>query len=220
MGFYKDCIHIQAQWKAHWEAQYKLVSSNVTHKRLQQWWEERERWWSGMLSLNMYIGSEETHHCHCQALTYLHRYTQWHKHVNAWQFPGELTTLDWWCRQSSICFANSLSLLSISLSYSHCFTEVCLDQSLISLLLFSLFPSHLLILPPPMCPSLLRYITGKLHSTWIHLAQWGLNKCMCQTQMVWSHCCGGKNGGLTLTEPRSRRWKGKEVRLKGVMPVF
>lgn len=157
----------------------------------------------------MYIVSEETHHCHCQALTCTHRYTEWHKHVTAWQFPGELTTLDWWCRQSSICFAISLSLLPISLSYCHCFTGVYLDQSLISLLLFGAFspPIHSSYLP--LCA--LWYITGNLHSTWIHLAQWGLNKCMCQTQMSWSHCCEGINGGLRLTEPRSRGWKEKEV---------
>lgn len=39
-----------------------------------------------------------------------HRHTHWQKHTSAWQFPGELATLDWWCRHSSICFVISLSL--------------------------------------------------------------------------------------------------------------
>lgn len=80
--------------------------------------QERKGWWSGALSLNMYIGCEETHHSHSQSLIHTRIHTHWHKHANAWQFPGELTTLDWWHRQSSICFVISLSLSLLSLFHS------------------------------------------------------------------------------------------------------
>lgn len=66
--------------------------------------------------------------------------------------------------------------------------------------------------PHPHAPcSLSIYYKGNLHSTWIHLARWGLNKCMCQTQMVWSCCSGGTNGELTVTKAKSVRWTQKEV---------
>lgn len=127
-----------------------------------------------------------------------HAHTRWHKHANAWQFPGELTTLDWWCRQSSICFVISLSLLSLF----HSFIVTALvrpvwinHQSLCS----SSVPPPLPFTCPasPTRPAPFRYIRGNLYSTWIHLAQWGLNKCVCQTQMAWSQCCRGTEGGMT-----------------------
>lgn len=82
-----------------------------------------------------------THHSHSQALTQM-IHVQTDNDTSTPKLdgalPGELTTLDWWYRQSSICFAILLStLFSISLSYCHCFSGVYLDQSLISLLFFS-----------------------------------------------------------------------------------
>ena len=111
-------------------------------------------WWSGVLSLNMYIGCEETHHS--RSYTHTHTRMRHHKHANAWQFPGELTTLDWWRRQSSICFVISLSLShrtpSTSLFYCHCFNAACSDQSSISPALLQLLsppPLHSSYLPHP-----------------------------------------------------------------------
>lgn len=66
-------------------------------------------------------------------------------------------------------------------------------------LLWFLFPSLSLVLPPPLHPTRFRYITGNLYSRRIHLAQWRLNKCVCQTQMAWSPCCKGTKGGVTET---------------------
>lgn len=62
--------------------------------------------------------------------------------------------------------------------------------------------------PTPTRPTSLRYITGNLYSVWIHLAQWGLNKCVCQTQMAWSWCCRGTEGGMTAAQA-SGRGRGK-----------
>lgn len=58
-----------------------------------------------------------------------------------------------------------------------------------SLLLFSLlFPFAPPASPAPLLPFSVNY--SQSLCTWIHLAQWRLNKCSCQTQTAWSQCRG------------------------------
>lgn len=161
----------------------------------------------------MYIGCEETHHSRSYARTH----ARTHAAANTltpdnFQVSSQLQ-IDGVDRAAYVLSSLSLShrTPSTSLFYCHCFSAACSDQSSISPLFFSSSsPSTSLVLPPPphTRPTPLRYITGNLYSAWIHLAQWGLNKCVCQTQMAWSQCCRGTEGGMTAAQA-SGRGRGK-----------